>query len=99
MFYSNFEHIEDAIVWGKLLVILGELSLLPQDPVAWDYGPHRLYQVMVVTDNNNPFRLMEKRFCNRLAHINTGSTVNPELYSTEDYIYPDFTRTFLTVYV
>ena len=48
MFYSNFEHIEDAIVWGKLLVILGELSLLPQDPVAWDYGPHRLYQVMVL---------------------------------------------------
>ena len=95
----DFGSIKDAIVWGKLLVVLGELGFLPQDPVAWDYGPHRLYQVMVVTDNNNPFRLMEKRFCNRLAHINTGSTVNPVFYSAEDYIHPGFTRTFLTVCV
>lgn len=97
--YLDIGGIQDAIVWGKLLVILGELGLLPQDPAAWDYGPHRLYQVMVVTDNNHPFRSMEKRFCNRLEHINTGSTVNPQFYNAEDYIHPGFTRTFLTVYI
>ena len=93
----EFDDIRDAVVWGKLLVVLGELNLIPQDPVAWNYGPHRLYQIMLVTDNSNPFRLMEDRFCTRLDHINIGGTVNPQFYSAEDYIHPGFTRTFLTV--
>lgn len=97
--YLDIGGIQDAIVWGKLLVILGELGLLPQDPAAWDYGPHRLYQMMLVTDNSNSFHLLEPKFCDRLDRINIGGTVNPQFYSAEDYIHPGFTRTFLTVYI
>ena len=97
----KFNNAEDAVVWGKLLVALGELNILPQDPVAWDYGPHRLYQVSILTRDDEPFLLMVDQFCASLDRLNTVGTIKPQFYSIENYPaeFPNFHRDYLTIYI
>lgn len=97
----RFDSVEDAVVFGKLLTALGELNILPQDPVAWDYGPHRLYQVSIITRDDKPFQFMVDQFCANLNRLNAVGTVKPQFYSTESYPaeVPNFHRDYLTVYI
>lgn len=93
---------EDLAVWGKLLVILGELgdSLVLQDtmPIVWDQGAHRLYQMCVLCrDDHVP---SEEKVCSILGGLNAVGSIKPQLYSIEEY--PDrrnFTRCYVTLFV
>lgn len=97
----RFDTVEDVVVFGKVLVVLGELGLLPKDPAAWNYGPHRLYQVTVLTRDDKPFQPMVDQFCASLERLNAVGTVKPQFYSTESYPaeFPNFHRDYLTVYI
>lgn len=101
MVQLQFNYVEDAVVYGKLLTALGELDILPQDPVTWDYGPHRLYQVSILTRDDEPFQLMVEQFCTSLDRLNAVGTIRPQFYSVESYPaeFKNFRRDYLVVYI
>lgn len=92
----NLDTTEDVVVFGKLLVALGEH--IPQDLVAWDYGPHRLYQVSILTREDEPF--IVEQFCNSLDNLNTVGPIKPQFYSIESYpAFQNVQRSYITVYI
>ena len=101
MVQFKFNNAEDMVVWGKLLAVLGELNILPQNPAAWDYGPHRLYQVAILTWDDEPFEFLVDQFCTNLDSLNTVGAIKPQFYGIESYPaeFPNQHRYYLTLYI
>lgn len=93
--------IDDTVVTGKVLAILGELHAHPQDPAPqiWDNGPHRLYEWCVLCRDDMPLREQDVRAY--LSVVNVVGRAKPGLYEIKSYgtHRPNLTRYYLRVYI